>query len=447
MERRLPPGPRAWTPFGQLLPFRRDVIGFLSRLTADYGDVAYFKVGRMGVALLNHPDYVRDVLQTRNGNFVKGRPLHLAKQLLGEGLLTSEGELHARQSRSVQPAFHADRIQAYGAVMTGYAARWSDGWSDGATVDVMREMTNLATALAGKTMFQWDLDSAVAKSIGEALADAMSLFSRAALPFAELLLKVPLPSTRRFYRARAHLDDVIYALVNQRRAGGSRDSGDLLSMLMSAHDADGSVPMTDKQVRDEALTLFLTALDTTSLALTWTWYVLSQQPAVESLLHAEIDQVLNGKEPTIDDVGRLPYARMVFLETMRLYPPIYAIARQTLQGFPVGGYFVPAGTLVLLSPYVMHHDPRYYPDPERFDPQRWEARAAARRPRFAYFPFGGGPRGCIGQSYAMQEAVLVLTTLASRWRMRLAPGHRVAFQPLINLRPRYGMRMVLERRQ
>lgn len=443
------PGPRAWTPFGQLLPFRRDVTGFLRRMAAEYGDVAYFKVGLNGVALLNHPDYVREVLQTNNSNFVKGRPLHLAKRLLGEGLLTSEGDVHARQSRSVQPAFHAERIQAYATVMTDYAARWSAGWSDGATVDVMREMTNLATAIAGKTMFQWDLDSAVAKGIGGALADAMSLFSRASLPFAELLLSLPLPSTRRFHRAKAHLDDVIYGLVSERRrAGELQDRGDLLSMLLAAHGHEGNgTGMTDTQVRDEALTLFLTALDTTSLALTWTWYVLSQHPAVESALHAEIDWVLDGRTPTIDDVERLPYTRMVFLEAMRLYPPIYAIAREAVEAFPVGGYLVPRGTLVLLSPFVMHRDPRYYPDPDRFDPRRWDAQAALKRPGFTYFPFGGGPRGCIGQSYAMQEAILVLATLASRWRMRLVPGHRVAFQPLINLRPRDGMRMTLERRR
>ena len=444
----LPPGPRSWTPLGQLLPFRRDVIGFLSRLAAEYGDVAYFKVGRMGVALLNHPDHVRTVLQTSNDNFVKGRPLHLAKRLLGEGLLTSEGDVHARQSRRVQPAFHAERIQAYGAVMTEYAARWSDGWNDGATVDVMREMTNLATAIAGKTMFHWDLDSGVAKGIGGALSDAMSLFSRASLPFAEVLLKLPLPSTRRFYRAKAHLDGVIYGLIRERRQSAEGlDRGDLLSMLLSAHDASGDGAMTDQQVRDEALTLFLTALDTTSLALTWTWYVLSREPAVESSLHAELDRVLNGTVPTMDDVERLPYTRMVFLEAMRLYPPIYAIAREAVDAFPIGGYRVPAGTLVLLSPYVMHRDPRYYAEPDRFEPERWEARAAARRPRLTYFPFGAGPRGCIGQSYAMQEAILVLATLASRWRMRLVDGHRVSFQPLINLRPRYGMRMVLERRR
>jgi len=441
-------GPRSWTPLGQLVPFRRDALAFLSKLAREYGDIARFKLGGINVVLLNHPDYIRDVLQTNNRNFVKGRPLHLAKHLLGEGLLTSDGDVHMRQSRSVQPAFHAERIHAYGAVMTDYATRWSAGWSDGGTRDVLTEMVSLATAIAGKTMFDWDVDSAAANGIGGALADATRLFSRASLPFAELLLKLPLPSSRRFFRAKARLDAVIYGLIAERRVEPRRrDRGDLLSMLLHAHNgSESGNGMTDAQVRDEALTLFLTALDTTSLALTWTWYLLSQHPAVEAELHAEIDRVLAGRVPTAADVERLPYTRNVFSEAMRLYPPIYAIARQAVAAFEIGGCTVPADTLVLLSPYVMHRDARYYPDPERFDPGRWTSQNVAQRPRFAYFPFGGGPRGCIGQSYAQLEGVLVLATLAQHWRMRLAPGHVVAFQPLINLRPKFGMAMTLERR-
>lgn len=442
-----PPGPKARTPLGHMLAVHQDVVGFLSRIAAEYGDVVWFKVGRIGVVLLNHPDYIREVLQTNHRNFVKGRPLHLAKRLLGEGLLTSEGDFHARQSRIVQPALHAQRINAYGAVMTDYAARLSRGWGDGVTVDMAREMTRVATAIAGKTMFHWDVDSAVATGIGNALEDAMSLFSRVSIPFAEWLLLLPLPSTLRFYRAKAHLDSTIYRLIAERRREG-RDRGDLLSMLLLARDSEGDGgTMTDTQVRDEALTLFLTALDTTSLALTWTWYLVSQHPEVETQLHAELDAVLEGRSPTVDDLERLPYTRMVLSEAVRLYPPTYVIARRTIDAFAVGGHTVPAGTLILMSPYVMHRDPRYYPDPGRFDPQRWNPENRAKVPKFAYFPFGGGPRGCIGQSYALQEAMLVIATLAQHWRMRLAPGHPVELRPLINLRPRHGMRMALERRR
>jgi cytochrome P450 len=441
-----PPGPRALTPLGHLLAFRRDVIGFLSRVAAEYGDVVSFAVGPYRVVLLNDPEYIRDVLQTNHQNFVKGRPLQLARHLLGEGLLTSEGELHRRQSRTVQPAFHAARIAAYGATMTDCASRWSARWRADERLDMMTEMVALATAIAGRTMFSWDVDSGAGTRIGRALADAMSLFSRASVPFAELLLKLPLPSSRRFSRAKAELDSAIYGLIAERRRDGT-DHGDVLSMLLLARDRDGvGAGMTDRQVRDEALTLFLTGLDTTSLALTWLWYLLSRHPTVEANLHAEIDGVLDGRTPTIDDLESLPYTRLVLTESMRLYPPIYAIARQAIEPFTVGPYTVPAGTLVLMSPYVTQRDPRFYPDPERFHPERWSHRTEPRPPRFTYFPFGGGPRGCIGQSYAMQEAMLVIATLARDWRMRLVPGHPIAFRPLINLRPRYGMPMVLERR-
>ena len=428
-----------------MLAMRRDVVAFLRRTAARYGDVAWFRVGPTRVVLLNHPDYIREVLQTNSRNFVKGRPLHLARHLLGEGLLTSEGDVHQQQSRTVQPALHAERIQAYGAVMTDCAERWCGAWCDGAAVDMLREMTGLATTIAGRTLFHWDLGPDDATRIVTALEDASRLFSRASVPFAEWLLKLPLPSTRRFYRAKALLDEAIHGLIAERRRDG-RGRDDVLSLLLAQQAAGGATATTDTQLRDQALTLFLTALDTTSLALTWTWYVLSQHPEEEAQLHAELDRVLGDRLPTTDDVEQLAATRRIFLESMRLYPPIYAVAREALDAFEVGGYTIPAGTLVLMSPYVMQRDPRYYRDPERFDPRRWDSRSGPQPPRFAYFPFGGGPRGCIGQSYAMLEGVLTLAALARRWRMRLVPGQRIALLPLINLRPRYGMRMLLERR-
>ena len=441
------PGPPALTALSNLFAVRRDVVGFLSRLAAEHGDIVAFRVGPIRVLLLNHPDHVKDVLVTNSRNFVKGRPLRLAKELLGEGLLTSEGDFHARQSRIVQPALHPYRIDAYGVIMADYAARLARGWTHGATVDVFDEMTRLAAAIAGKTMFNWDMDAAVAEGITRALEEASSLFTQVSIPLAEYLLKLPLPSSRRFFRAKAHLDTTIYGLIDERRREG-KDRGDLLSMLLVAQDSAGDgATMTDTQVRDEALTLFLTGLDTVSLALTWTWYLLSQHPAVETALHAELDTVLGDRAPTMDDLGRLRYTRMVFSEAMRLYPPIYAFAREALEPFAVGDYTAPAGTLVLLSPYVLQRDPRFYRDPLRFDPERWNPEVKSLLPKFAYFPFGGGPRGCIGQAYAWQEGMLVIAALAQHWRMRLSPGHPVALRPLVNLRPRYGMRMILERRR
>lgn len=441
-----PPGPRAWTPLGQLLPIQRDVLGFLSGLAREYGDVAWFTVGPIRAVLLNHPDHIQDVLVTNHRNFVKGRPLRLAKELLGEGLLTSEGELHGRQSRIVSPVLHPQRLPGYGPVVTDYALRASQCWSDAAPIDILEEMTRLALAVAGKTMFSWDIDTAVADGIGRALDDAVRLFSRVALPGAERLLRLPLPSNRRFFRARAHLDAVIYGVIEERRRnpGGQND---LLARLLQAQDSEGDhARMTDRQVRDEALTLFLTAFDTVSLSLTWVWYALARHPEAATALRDELDRVLGGRLPTVEDLARLPYTRMVLSEALRLYPPIYTIAREALASFSAGGYTIPGGTLVLMSPYVMQRDPRYFAEPERFEPLRWDSATAAKPPRYAYFPFGSGPRGCIGQAYALQEASLILATLAQRWGLELVPGYRLVLRPLINLRPRSGIPMIARER-
>jgi cytochrome P450/pimeloyl-ACP methyl ester carboxylesterase len=429
------------------VPVRRDILGFLARLAAEHGDVASFRVGPIRAVLLNHPDHIQEVLSSNHRNFVKGRPLRLAKELLGEGLLTSEGAFHARQSRIVTPALHPQRLLAYGPVVTDYAERLSRGWSDGAPVNILDEMIRLATGIAGKTMFSWDIESSVAAGIGRALDDAVALFSRVSLPGAERLLRLPLPANRRFFRARAHLDAAVYGLIRERRQHPG-EVHDLLSMLLEAQDSEGDrEQMTDRQVRDEALTLLLTAFDTVSLCLTWTWYALARNPEVEAELHGELDRVLGRRVPTLEDLAHLPYTRWVLSETLRLYPPIYAIAREAVEPFQAGGYTVPAGTLVLMSPYVLQRDPRHFADPERFDPRRWDPSGGTRPPRFAYFPFGGGPRGCIGQAYALQEACLVLATLARQWRLRLVPGDRLILRPLINLRPRSGIRMIPQARR
>ncbi len=438
------PGPRARTPLGQLFAVRRDVLGLLSTLAREYGDIAAFSVGPIKAVLLSHPDFVQHVLATNQRNFVKGRPLRLAKQLLGEGLLTSEGEFHARQSRIVSPSLHPRRLPDYGPDVIDSAARMSRRWSDGMEVDILDEMIHLAAAITAKTMFHWAMDSSEAAGIGQALGDTVNLFSRVSLPYAEWLLRLPLPSNRRFFRGRAHLHAVMDRLIAERRREGV-DRGDLLSMLL-AQDGGGNGRMTDRQVRDEALTLFLTGFDTVSLCLTWVWYALAQHPEVERTLWAELDLVLAGRPPNVGDLASLPYTRMVLSETLRLYPPIYVIAREAVETFSVGGYTIPAGTLVLLSPYLMHRDPRFHQDPERFDPSRWDPVTGTKAPRFSYFPFGGGPRGCVGQNYALQEAALVLATLAQHWQIRLVPGHPVVLRPLINLRPRGGIRMRLERR-
>jgi cytochrome P450 len=441
-----PPQPRGRLVLGNLLEFRHDPLSFLLALARRHGDVVLFKLGPQEVFFINHPDLIRDVLVTHNTNFIKSRGLQMAKRFLGEGLLTSEGEFHRRQRRLAQPAFHRQRINAYGLAMVDYADRAHSRWEDASVVDISQEMMRLTLAIVGKTLFDADVE-AEASEIGEALSAIMKLFDRITMPFSALLNRLPLPSNFRFQKASQRLDATIYRIIEERRRSGE-DRGDLLSMLLVAQDTEGDqTGMTDLQLRDEAMTLFLAGHETTANALTWTWYLLSQHPEVEARLHAEIDSVLEGRRPTADDFPQLRYTEMVFAESMRLYPPAWAMGRQVLNDYTVGGFVAPASAIILMSPYVMHHDPRYYPDPTEFDPERWTAEARASRPKFAYFPFGGGPRVCIGEQFAWMEGVLLIATIARRWRMRLAEGQRVDTRPMITLRPRYGMRMRVERRE
>ncbi|HEV2129467.1 MAG TPA: cytochrome P450 [Longimicrobiaceae bacterium] len=441
-----PPGPRSRIPIRLLFDFRRDPLTFVTETARRYGDVASWKFGPRDMYLLSHPDYVKEVLVTRHRNFIKSYALQRSRVLLGQGLLTSEGEFHLRQRRLSQPAFHRERVDAYGQVMSEYAARTAERWRDGATLDITPEMMRLTLAVVGKTLFDADVEGE-AEEIGAALTDAMLLFDRLTVPFNELLDRLPLPGTRRFYRARARLDETIYRIIEERRRSGE-DRGDLLSMLLLAQDTEGDMGrMTDEQLRDEALTIFLAGHETTAIALTWTWYLLAQNPEIESRLHAELDEVLEGHLPTAEDLPRLPYTRMVIAESMRLYPPAWIIGRQPLEEFEIGGFRIPAGSIVMMSQWVIHRDPRFYTEPQAFRPERWQPDAEAARHRFAYFPFGAGPRKCIGEGFAWMEGILVLAALAQRWRMRLLPGDPAEARPLITLRPKDGVRMILQQRK
>ncbi|HEX8355137.1 MAG TPA: cytochrome P450 [Pyrinomonadaceae bacterium] len=432
------PGPRAMWPVGQMYAFTRDPLALLAGLAREYGDVARFRAGPQSVYLLSHPDYVRDLLVTNSARFRKGRALQRAKRLLGEGLLTSEGEFHRRQRRLAQPAFHRQRVNDYGRVMVEYAEETSARWRDGRELDISEEMMRLTLAVVGKTLFDAEVESD-ADEVGAALTEVMDLFGYLMLPFSELLEKLPLPPRRRFLRARARLDAVIYRIVEERRRD-ERDRGDLLSTLLHAVDEEGDrTGMTNEQLRDEVMTIFLAGHETTANALTWCWYLLAQNPEAEARLHAELDAVLaGGRAPAPEDVPALRYTEMVVAETMRLYPPAWALGRLALEDYEVGGYRIPRGSLVLVSQYVIQRDPRFFPDPERFDPERWTPEAKAARPQFAYFPFGGGPRRCIGEGFAWTEAVLILATLARRWRARLLPGRAPELLPRITLRPGPG---------
>jgi cytochrome P450 len=440
-----PPGPHPRWPGINYFSLRRDMLSFLERATSEHGDIVYFKMGPQDVYFFNHPDYIKEVLVTYQQNFIKGRALQRAKRLLGEGLLTSEGSFHTRQRRLAQPAFHKLRIGSYADVMTEYAERTGTRWRDGAQLDIAHEMMELTLAIVGKTLFDADVEEE-AVAIGEALTTIINLFNAMLLPFSELLEKLPLPQNKRFEKAKRRLNETIYRIIDERRRSGE-DRGDLLSMLLFSQDEEGTGSMTDEQVRDEVMTIFLAGHETTANALTWTWYLLSQHEEVEARLHAEIDEVLKGRtRPTVEDVPLLRYTEMVLAESMRLYPPAWAIGRLAAKDTEIGGYRIKTGSLVLVSQYVTHRDARFYKEPARFDPERWTAEARESRPQFAYFPFGAGVRRCIGEGFAWMEGVLLIATLAREWRMRHVPGHVVELQPLITLRPKHGMLMTVSKR-
>lgn len=430
---------------GNLLAHRRDTLGFLMRLGEEYGDVVHFRLWTKDAFFLRHPDHIKDVLVTHQHDFAKGVGIQWTKRFLGEGLLTSEGEFHTRQRRLSQPAFHRQRIGAYAGIMAEYSARTRERWRDGAALDVDKEMMALTLAIASKTLFDADVEGEAAE-IGASLTAIVALFPRFSLPFAGLLHWLPIPSSLRFERARERLDALVYRMIRERRESGT-DRGDLLSTLLLAQDHEGDGGrMTDLQLRDEVMTLLLAGHETTANALTWTWYLLSQNLAAEARLHQELDEVLGVRLPTFEDLPRLRYTEMLFAESMRLYPPAWGLGRRVLKDFGVGAYVLPAGTFVAMSPWVTHRDPRWFPDPVVFDPERWTPEKKAARPKFSYFPFGGGARQCIGEAFAWMEGVVLIATLAQRWRMRLVPGHSVEPHPLITLRPRHGMRMTVERR-
>jgi cytochrome P450 len=431
---------------GHLVPYHRDPLRVLMDLAGTYGDVVRFKLGPQYMVLLNNPDLIKEVLVTRHSNFVKGRAMQFAKCVLGEGLLTSEGDFHWRQRRMVEPAFHRHRIAAYGASMAQLADRMADAWPDGGTIDLSAEMTRLALGIVGKTLFDADLESE-SDEIAGALLDSVKFLNTAMLPVLSIVAKLPTPAATRFERARQRLDRTIFRLIAERRERGE-DRGDLLSVLLGAPNAqrDGE-EMTATQVRDEAITILLTGHETMAAAMTWSFYALSQHPHEESKLLSELNDVLRGRVPTIADLPRLPRIRMFLSESLRRYPPAWAVARRALQSFEISSYRIPANAIVLLSPFVTHHDPRYFPNPFQFDSDRWTPEAQAARPRFAYFPFGGGPRQCIGEAFAWTEGALILATIAQRWRMRLTADRPIDIRAFAALRPADGMKMRLESRR
>jgi cytochrome P450 len=406
-------------------------------MAREYGDVAHVRVGPRHVYVLSHPDLVKEMLVTNSAALAKGKLMEGARRVLGEGLLTSGGDRHQRQRRATAPAFHREAIESYAATMVDCAARVASGWGHGATLDVHQEMMRLTLAIAGRTLF-----SAALEEDAE-LHDALNTFVRmsplALVPFFEVFSKLPVAPMRRIEAALQQLDRAVYRLIREHREASRRD---MLSMLIDTY---GDM-ISDHELRDECVAMIFAGYETTSNALTWTWYLLSQNPEAEEELHRELDSVLGGRLPTAADFAALRYTEMVLAESVRMYPPGWAIGRRAQAPARIAGYTVPKGSMVITSQWVIHHDPRWYPDPYRFTAERWAEAARQSRPAFSYFPFGAGPRQCIGEHFAWTEAILAIATIAQRWRMRLVPGHPVEMQPVVTLRPKYGMRMTLERR-
>ncbi len=428
---------------------RPDPLKLFSDLHDTYGDVVHFPI-RPGawVYLLSDPEDIRYVLVEGAAKFHKG-PALKQNGNLGDGLLTSENELHKKQRKLVQPAFHGARIAAYAGVMVDYAQRlagsWVNGWQSGQTYDMHHEMMTLTRDIVAKTLFDADVSSD-----GDAISKALELgireTNRRIMSPLHAPDWIPTATNQKRREVQALLETTVQRMISTRRDSGE-DKGDLLSMLLMAVDEEDGGQMTNQQVRDEAMTLFVAGHETTANALAWTWYLLAQHPTVETKLLEEINRALAGRKPTLADLTQLPYTEMIIKEALRLYPPAWVTSRLVMEDLTIHGYPIAKGSMLLISPYVLHHDARYFEAPAQFIPERWANDLEKRIPRYAYFPFGGGPRVCIGQMFAMMEARLILATLAQRWQMTLVSRQPVEMEPLITLRPKHAIQMRLTQRE
>jgi cytochrome P450 len=433
----LPPEIKGNLIVGVMPDFNRDILGFVTR-GREYGDIVRARFLYVTAYFLYHPADIEYVLTTNARNFVKSISLHsnFFERLVGNGLLTSEGEFWRRQRRLAQPAFHRQRINGYGDVMVEYTQRLMSTWRAGEQRFIDRDMMRLTMEIVVKTLFNSQV-ATDADRVGRVIAELVKPFASQATLKWILDNRLPTPAHRRFHKLVSEIDQIIYGIIAERRASG-RDEGDLLSMLLAAQDDDGS-QMTDQQLRDEVITLFLAGQETTALTLSWTWYLLARNPEIEKKFHEEIDQVLNGNPPTVADLPRLKYTETIVKESLRLYPPGYGVGRSAIDECEIGGYRVPPRTQVFMFQWATQRDPRFFAEPDEFRPDRWTEEFVATLPRYAYFPFGGGPRICIGNTFAMMEIVLVLATIAQKHRFALVSDDPVKIEPAMSLRPRDGI--------
>lgn len=448
MKPEYPAGPRInflLALIGQMLPklFKFDPLAFALDISRKFGDIAHYRVGPLHIYQLNSPELIRQILVEEPQRFHKARFIKRAfGPFVGDGLLTSDGELWKRQRKLVQPAFQHDHLGKYGEIMVSHTLRMMDSFRDGEVSEINSDMMDLTLGVVIKSLFGAEI-----KSGADEIGALMMAFLEAANQRLNSAVQIPswVPTRRnlREKRAMARIETMLRSLIEARRASGEQRN-DLLSVLLAAVDEESGKGMSDRQLRDEMMTLFLAGHETTAMALTWTWYLLSQHPEVESKLRAELSRALNGRTPTAADLRQLPYTEMVVRESLRLYPPATGFAREPIKDAHIGGYEVPKGSLVVANTYALHRDARFFPEPERFDPERFAAGWETRIPRYAYLPFGGGPRVCIGNGFAMMEAVLIVATMAQRWQFLLEPDPKVVPVQLVTLRPQNGIRMKLK---
>lgn len=437
------PGPRGHWLLGSLPQLRTDMLGFFEKCVREHGDAAYFRVASRRSMLLSHPDDIERVLVTENRRFIKNYALTFLRPLLGNGLVLNEGDSWLRQRRLIQPAFSRPRVESYAATMVECTQRMLNECKDGETRDIVPAMMRLTMEIAGKTLLGIELGdrfNEIGRCLDATMRDFLARFGAA----------VPLPfwvPTLRNLRLRAtvrRLDQILQDLIDERRAAGA-SGGDFLSLLLQAKDEEDGRGISDRQIRDEVMTMFLAGHETTAVSLAWTWLLLGQHPEIQERVSAEARSVLSGGQASAADVSKLVFCEQVIRESMRLYPPAYVIGRRPFEDITIGGHLLPAGTNVLMSQWIVQRDPRWYDEPLRFNPDRWSDGLAARLPKYAYFPFGGGPRVCIGNTFAMFEAPLILALTTQRFRLELVSTAPIRIQPAVTLRPAEPIQMRINR--
>ena len=485
-----PPGPAEIIPYRLALKFISNPLPILLEIANRYGDVSHFKFGpKLHVYLINNANYIEDILVKDNNRFIKSPGLRLAKRVLGNGLITSEGKIHDVQRRLVQQAFNRNRIKTYGKIISEYSSVYiNNNWKDGLVLDIHKEMTKLTLAIISKILFGSNtLELSDIDNISNSITIIIEYINKLRIPFLKFIEILPLPSTIKYKRALSDLDKLIYHKINERRqkikqsqdeseitldfsekttAFQNKDNIDMLSILIASsynketdnkentlYEDGNVVRMDNRQLRDEVMTMFLAGHETTANALTWTIYLLALHPKIESKIVDEIISLtgsddIDNRLITPDDVSKLKYTEMVLMESMRLYPPSWAIGRQAIENYNLANkYVIPSGSVLIISQYLVHHDSRYFSQPDQFYPERWTPEFRASIPRFSYFPFGGGSRSCIGEPLAWMEGIIVLATIIKKWKITLEENMKhIELRPLVTLRPKYGIRVKLHKR-